>query len=398
MPRFRVDYIERGVRRHTVLSSASSGSAKASVERVAGRVVVALAPFGDAGKRRRRLTMRLKALKACFDALGFIMLTGITIDVAVRSLIERLPKGGAREVWIEVQAQIEEGCSLGRAVGSLPRVFSESVVGILSASEAAGRLQDGVKQVSAYLGQTIALREHVRRGLIYPGMLMGLASGVVALLCWYTLPRYQDMLTSMGITHYNSLTAAYFALSDLLRLHAQIVTAGLVVLGALGAVVAARANRSLLDRVVMRLPVVAAAVESVVMTRVCLTFVCLFETGFRPVDILEACARASGNDVFRQGLLGVVRAIESNVSLADAFERSGVFQPECVLAIRSGENDLGRVFRLLGEHYATSAKSQIEVALSLLEPLLLLVVVLVVFGTALAVILPLLDVISSLHS
>ena len=94
----------------------------------------------------------------------------------------------------------------------------------------------------------------------------------------------------------------------------------------------------------------------------------------------------------------MVRAIESNVSLADAFERSGVFQPECVLAIRSGENDLGRVFRLLGEHYATSAKSQIEVALSLLEPLLLLIVVLVVFGTALAVILPLLDVISSLHS
>lgn len=398
MPRFTVEYLERGLKRRAVVASVSSSSAVALVGRGAGRRVVSVCASGDGSRRRKRMTLSLTALKACLDALSFIMLTGITIDVAVRSLVERLPAGRTREVWMEIQSQIESGGSLGGAAHNLPRVFNEAVVGILSASEAAGRLADGIREVSAYLGQMIALRDHVRRGLIYPCVLLSVALCVVGLIACFTLPRYQEMLTNMGVARYNPITAAYFEGSGVIRGHPALVACGLGLVCAVFAVGLTRGKRAFFDRVSMKVPVVSKAVEAVVMTRVCFTFVGLHQAGFRPVDILEACARASGHEVFRTGILRVVRGIEANESLGDAFQNAGVFQPECVLAVRSGENDLGRVFQLLGAHYAAEATSHIQVALSFFEPLLLMAVVAIVFGTALAVILPLVDVIGSLHS
>src|SRR5208282_3289137 len=102
--------------------------------------------------------------------------------------------------------------------------------------------------------------------------------------------------------------------------------------------------RPAVDRLLFRIPILGNAIEALVMARVCITFRALSESGVRVVEALEACAIAAGNAVFSNGIGHVVATVRENSSVGTGFERAGVFAPEVVLAVKSGEGCLPEVF------------------------------------------------------
>jgi type II secretory pathway component PulF len=92
-----------------------------------------------------------------------------------------------------------------------------------------------------------------------------------------------------------------------------------------------------------------------------------------------------------------VAAVRENATVGDAFEQSGVFAPEVVLAIKSSEAALPQVFRKLGAYFESEAKHRIALALGLIEPVMLLFVLAWVLGVALAVVLPVVEVVNEIH-
>jgi type II secretory pathway component PulF len=153
----------------------------------------------------------------------------------------------------------------------------------------------------------------------------------------------------------------------------------------------------MLDRFLLRLPVVRRAVEALAMARICVTFRALSEAGIRVVEALEACADAAGNTVYARGLGDVVKTIRENLSVGTGFERAGVFAPEVVLAVKSAEGTLDRVFGRLAVYYTAESKHRIGMALRLIEPLMLVLVLGWVFGVALAVVLPVVEIVNDIH-
>jgi type II secretory pathway component PulF len=155
--------------------------------------------------------------------------------------------------------------------------------------------------------------------------------------------------------------------------------------------------RPLFDRLMLRVPVVRRAVEALAMARICVTYRALSESGIRVVEALEACAAVAGNDVFSRGISSVVSTVRDNETVGCGFERAGVFAPEVVLAVKSGEGVLPQVFGRLAEYYATEAKHRVAMALGLIEPVMLVLVLGWVFGVALAVVLPVVEVVNEIH-
>lgn len=398
MARFLLVYRSGRMKRRVRASALSALDAMELIERTRQARIVRVDVLGSSRVRDRRTRLDARAVNTCFDGLEFLVAAGTRVDVALRSLVDRLPLGRSRHVWVEVLAGLEATGSFSRALGRFPLIFDGTVVGIAAAAEASGQMLDGIRQIAAYLKQMAEIRSQVQRGLVYPGILLALCLVTLVLLCEFTLPRYQAMLTGMGVVRYNPVTAAFFWASTAFQRRPYLVAllvpfgAGLFQLGRLAAI------RRRVGVLALRIPVLASAVEAVVMARICLTFVSLTQAGFRTVEALGTCALAAGNAVYRDALLGVVASVEANASLGDAFERAAGFSPAFVIAVRSGEGDLPQVFGRLGDYYAKEARLRIETAIKLVEPALLLLVIGVVFGTALAVILPMVDIIESLHS
>jgi len=65
--------------------------------------------------------------------------------------------------------------------------------------------------------------------------------------------------------------------------------------------------------------------------------------------------------------------------------------------VKSGEGSLTEVFGRLSDYYASEARHRVALALAMMEPAVLSVVLIWVFGVALAVVLPVCEVVNEIH-
>jgi type II secretory pathway component PulF len=344
-----------------------------------------------------RVRVPWTVLLAALDSLELMLASGVRINAALRTLADCAPAGPARSFWTEVAHGVEENGSFAGALGRFPRVFNRSMVGIIEAHESAGRLTTGVRHVRDYIAQMREIRRESVRGMAYPAFVFVAGVGAALVLCIFTLPRFARMLSDIGVRKINPVTAFFFGLSNIVTHHSAWVVIGVGI--ALLALWSARMQRfkPLLDRILIRMPVIRGAIEALSMARICATFHALSESGIRVVDTLEACAAVAGNYVYSSGLGRVVAAVRDNTTVGVGFERAGVFAPEVVLAVKSAEGSLPDVFGRLASYYAGESKHRVGMALRLIEPIMLALTLAWVFGVALAVILPVAEVVNEIR-
>jgi general secretion pathway protein F len=205
------------------------------------------------------------------------------------------------------------------------------------------------------------------------------------------------MLADIGATKTNRVTAFFFGISDFVTMHPCFTLLALS-FPFTGIWLALRPRcRPAVDHFALRLPILRNAIEALVMARVCITFKALSESGVRVVEALEACATAAGNVAYSSGIRRVVAAVRENASVGSGFARAGIFAPEVVLAVKSGEGCLPEVFGRLADYYSNEARHRVSLALRLVEPVMLLFVLAWVLGIALAVILPMVEIIDGVR-
>jgi type II secretory pathway component PulF len=336
-------------------------------------------------------------LLAALDSLELMLVSGVRINTALRRLADCAQAGAARGLWTEVARRVEEAGRFGESLRQFPRVFNESMVAIITAHEASGRLPEGVRHVRDYVAQMRGIRREALRGVAYPALVLVAALGATGVLCAFTLPRFSRMLSDIGVTRTNPVTTFFFLLSGFVTHHAYCDTAALVAPAAAAWLAFRPRFRARLDRLVLHVPVVRDAVEALCMARICVTYRAMSESGIRVVEALEACVAVAGNDAYARGIEQVVAAVRENATVGEGFERSGVFAPEVVLAIKSGEAALPQVFGKLAAYFESEARHRIALALGLIEPIMLLFVLAWVLGVALAVVLPVVEVVNEIH-
>jgi type II secretory pathway component PulF len=398
MPRFRTKFVRRNGRRSTLtLDALDLASLSAHVETHRKAYFVEARKIEGSRGALARTKVSRAMLVAALDSLELMLVSGVRINSALRTLAECAPAGAARRLWTEVVRRVEENGSFSESLRQFPRVFDDSMVGVIEAHEASGRLAEGVRHVRNYTAQMREIKRESMRGIAYPTLVFvtGLCASVV--LCVFTLPRFSKMLRDIGVTKTNRITGFFFGLSDFVNRHpvyAVLALAAPVVL-----VCASRLPRfrPAFDRLALRMPIVRGAVEALAMARICVTYSALSESGIRVVEALESCAAVAGNHVYSRGIAQVVAAVRDNATVGTGFERAGVFAPEVVLAVKSGEGSLPKVFGRLGEYYALESRHRVATALGMIEPVMLIVVLVWVFGVALAVVLPVVEVVNEIH-
>jgi type II secretory pathway component PulF len=336
-------------------------------------------------------------LLAALDSLELMLRSGVRINLALRTIADCAPDGGPRALWTGLVEGVEETGRFGESLRRFPRIFSPAVTGLIEAHEAAGRLPEGVGHARDYVAQMREIRRDSARGAAYPVLVLlaGLVSSAV--LCFYTLPRFARMLRDIGVGHMNPVTAFFFWLSDRVTAHPGI--AAMVLLSPFAFIWTALRPRfrPALDRLVLRLPLVRGASEALAMARIFATFRALSESGVRAVEALEACAAAAGNYVYAGGIIAVAAAVRDNATVGEGFERARVFAPEVVLAVKSAEGSLAPVLGRLAAYYSGEARHRVALAIGMIEPLMLVLVLVWVLGVALAVVLPIVEVLNGIR-
>jgi type II secretory pathway component PulF len=398
MPRYRARYVSRTGRRSSVVLDAVD--AESICENIEGRqraFVIEIERVAAGRGALARTRVPSAQLLAALDALELMLTSGVRVNAALRTIADSSPGGPSRRLWTEVARLLEENGGFCEALRQFPRVFNAPMLGVIAAHEMAGRLGDGVRHARDYVAQMQEIRRESVHAAAYPALICTAALASSLVLCLYTLPRFSKMLGDIGVTRTNRITGFFFGLSALVAHHPAAVALVLSAPPALAWAALRPRFRPRLDRLVLRVPLVRGAVEALCMSRICITYRALSESGIRVVEALDCCAAAAGNAVYAAGLRRVIQSVRENAPVGSGFEDAGVFAPEVVLAIKGGDGALPQVFGRLADFYRSESRHRAALALRMIEPAMLVLVLAWVFGITLAVVLPVVEVVNEIH-
>ena len=315
------------------------------------------------------------------------------LEEALRTIGAQSDRPAVRRVVGATHAQVLEGLRLSDAMARQGKAFPPLYRAMVAAGEGTGALPDILERLADLLEREQQVRGKLITALVYPASLAVVAVAVVIALMAFVVPKVVEQFDSMGRT-LPLLTRVVITVSD------AMATWGLPLLVLL-ALAAAGFMRTLrhpgirlrFDGLLLRLPVLGRLTRDLHAAQLARTLSIMVTSGLPLMEGLAITARTVHNRVLRAATDTMVASIREGGSLSAAMRRAGVFPPTLLYMASSGENS-GRLAPMLeraADYLEREFNTFTSVAMSLLEPLIIVVLGGVVAVIVLAILLPILQ-------
>jgi len=301
-------------------------------------------------------------------------------------------------VIVATRSDVEGGSSLADAMRKHPKTFDALFTNMVAAGEAGGILDTILKRLATYIEKAVKLKGQVKSAMIYPVAVIIIAAIVVGVILWKVIPTFASLFAGLG-AQLPLPTRIVIALSNgLVRfMPFLLIGIGAVVFG-VRAYYGTPAGRTIIDGMMLRMPVLGALLRKIAVARFCRTLSTLLASGVAILEALDITARTSGNAIVEEAVRTTRKSIERGETIAQPLKGTGVFPPMVVQMIGVGEAT-GALDTMLGK-IADFYEEEVDVAvaglLTLLEPIMIAFLGGVVGGIVIAMYMPIFDLISKL--
>lgn len=325
--------------------------------------------------------------------LAALLRAGLPVLQSLDILLEGRDNATFRRALSDVRERVKSGESLSEAFAAQGDLFPKLYSASLASGERSGELSTVLKRFIAYSQNIMTVRKKVVSALIYPAVLVVLSIGLVALMVFYIIPKFNTFLQEFAVD-LPWLTVALVRTAVFCTEHWQIMS--LAIFGVMVSFLAWKKTdqgQRVLDRVKLRLPLVGGIIHDYAQNRFTRTLATLTAGGIPLVPSLEIAARAVGNLLFEQEMFKVAGKVREGQSLWESLEETGLVSDIGVEMIKVGEST-GALVDMLNDvsgFVDEEIDHKLQRIVSLMEPIMLVVMAVVVGGMLLAVYLPLIQ-------
>jgi type II secretory pathway component PulF len=368
-----------GARRRRRVEARNEADARARA-RADGFFIASIRPVRP---RRRLARVRLPAAQVILflRQMEMLLSSGILLAEALHCLQERFPDRRTRRLLREIHGQVAGARSrLSAALACYPRTFPPAAVAVIAAGEDGGSalLAERFGDLAERLAYEDAHRRQIRRACAYPLFVIVLALGLQALLLGLVFPRLEELLRSLG-GQLPPLTRGVISAAAWTRRWGAAAGAAAAVLPLLIAILRRFPRpRRWLDGAFLRLPVIGRLYQEFAVALISKIYRSLYQAGQPAPEILAACVPLVGNAALRAGLQRARdEVMQGGATLSKALGATGLFPPLACLAVEVGEQTgrLGDALERVSVYYHARARERLDLAISLINPVLTLTVV-----------------------
>ncbi len=157
-------------------------------------------------------------------------------------------------------------------------------------------------------------------------------------------------------------------------------------------------GRHVVDRIVLKLPILGDIMRKIAVARFCRTLATLISSGVPILDGLEITAKTSGNAIIEDAIMLTRKSIERGETISAPLKETNVFPSMVTQMIGVGEatGALDTMLAKIADFYEEEVDTAVAGLLTLLEPIMIAVLGVVVGGIVIAMYLPIFDLISKL--
>ena len=297
---------------------------------------------------------------------------GLPILKALDLLAERAASPRLRPVLADVRQLVREGTALSEALekrGVFPKVYTTSVL----AGEKSGNLTGVLDYYIAYQRVTSGVRKRLLATLVYPVILVTVATGIVTYIVSYVIPQFSRLYSELNI---ELPLATRLLITLTVGFRAYILAAvALLVIAAISAYLWSRTREGgvALDRVKLRVPILGETWIKFQVAQFARTLATLQAGGTPLVNALQTAAEAVSSRLISESIARAAQLVREGQSLHAGLAASGLVPELALEMIEVGEAS-GALAPMLGsvaEFYEEEVNLRLSALVAVVEPLIL---------------------------
>ncbi len=302
-----------------------------------------------------------------------------------------------KNVLREIREDVEGGSTFAGALKKHPRTFNDLYTNLVVAGEEGGILDTILSRLANYIEKAEALKKRVKSALIYPSTIVGVAIIVVTILMVFVIPVFESMFKSAG-QNLPLPTLVVVTLSKLIKRYVVIIIPGLILFFfLLRRYYRTESGRTIVDRLVLKLPVFGPLFQKISVARFSRTLGTLVGSGVPILDGLTIVSKSSGNKTIESAIITARNSIREGETIAEPLHRCGVFPPMVIQMISVGESTgaLDSMLTKIAEFYEEEVDVAVASLTSMLEPFLMIFLGVVIGGVVISMYLPIFQMASA---
>jgi type IV pilus assembly protein PilC len=323
--------------------------------------------------------------------LSTMLAAGIPLVQAFEIVGVGHEKPSMQKLILDIKLNIEGGSSLHESLAKHPLYFDDLYVNLVEAGEQAGALEALLDKVATYKEKTEALKKKIKKALFYPAAVLAVAVIVTLILLLFVIPQFESLFKGFG-ADLPAFTRMVIGMSRFVQ--AQGWWMGILIGAGVFTFIyfkkRSRAMRHVLDRMMLKLPVLGPILVKAAIARYARTLSTMFSAGVPLVEAMESVAGATGNIVYEQAVLRMRDEVATGQRLQRAMENTGLFPNMVVQMIAVGEESgsLDEMAAKVADFYELEVDAAVDGLSSLLEPLIMAILGVLVGGLVIAMYLP----------
>ena len=339
---------------------------------------------------RKRITVADKVFLTKY--LSLMLKVGTDLLKAIDILIADLDNPAMKALLIEIRGALEKGRPFYSTFLKYPKHFSPVFVNLIKAGETSGNLEKIFEDLSVSLEKEQDLRRKIKSALTYPIILLIASFSVLILLVSFAVPKIATVFASASVKpplFSRMVISTGLFISDYIWFF--LIFLGILIVSLWYLFAKTASGKRILYQFALKLPVIKTVLKQIALQRFAATLSSLLRAGLPILDSLEITSQTVGFGEMKDSLMRISReGVAKGLTIGEAFRREAVFPRVVVnlMAISEKAGHIEDILSTLASFYGGEIEAAIKTMVSFLEPALLVGIGIIIGTIALAVIVP----------
>ncbi len=327
--------------------------------------------------------------------LATMLGTGLPLTDALSNLQSQSSPALA-EVISSMTRDISGGSNLSDAMGRFPKVFNNLYFNLVRAGEASGTIDESLNRLADTLEKELDFKGKVTGAMVYPIIVVSAMGIIATIMMTVVIPKIAEVYKQFG-ADLPLPTQILITVSNFITNYTIVV---IIVLA--GVVIAYRSFKQtpagdyFLSNLSFKIPVFGSLNKEVTLAVMTRTLGAMVGSGISILEALNIVADTVGNNIYREGLMIAAKDVEKGFPFSMSLKNDQNFPTIISQMVGIGEETgtMDKSLQRLAVFFEDSAERRVKTLTTALEPILILIMGVGVAGLAIAILMPMFNLVN----
>ncbi len=350
-----------------------------------------------ASKTEKTKTIPSEETALFCDQVAMIVRSGIPLRNGIETLCNSYKNSKYADKFMLINEEVQKGGSLYSAI-KLAGFFPAYMVNMIRVGEYTGTIDDVMESLANYYHRDADIKSSIPNPILYPSLLALMMAAVIAVLTIFVMPVFERVFANLGGDATTATATAMNIGSVIGKVVLIFVGVMLLIIVILVILMATKQRSKVMDFLSKIFPPLRRINETISAARFASISEIMIKSGYNidaTVDLSLGVIQDRGSI---RKLKKLKKSLDEGNSFANGVARMGMYDGVHANMIEMGNNvgQLDNVMHKIAGMYDARADESINRIVSLIEPTLVAILSAVVGGILLAVMLPLVGILSSM--